>query len=94
MTVFKKDLIYKFAVANNLPTKEAQKLFQSVLDLIVEELLAGNNVKIVNFFNFFIKERKEKQAINPVTKAPMVIPAVKTIHVKMSKSIKEALQKK
>lgn len=92
MTVFKKDLIDKYAKANDLTDKEAKALFQSALDIITTELLAGNDVKVNNFFNFFVKDRKEKKAINPVTLLPMVIPAVKTIHVRMSKSIKEAVQ--
>lgn len=94
MTVFKKNLVKRFAEEHGLSEKDAKKYFQGVLDIIVDELLNGNNVKINNFFNFFIKQRKEKRAINPITKEPMLIPSVKTIHVRMSKSVKEAIQSK
>jgi DNA-binding protein HU-beta len=73
---------------------EAERRFNDVLDLITDELYAGNDVKLNHFFNFFVKELAAKNGKNPVTKEDMVIPKVKTIRVRMTKPVKDAIQGK
>lgn len=94
VTKFKKDLVAEYAQAEGITKVEAEKRIDAVTGLIVDNLVNGNNVKVANFFNFFVRERAEKEAKNPQTGDPMVIPATKTIVAKMTKPVKERIQSK
>lgn len=93
-TIYKKDLIAELAVKENITKVEAEKRIDTVLDMIADKLVDGNNVKLANFFNFFAKTRKAKKAKNPQTGAEQVIPETKTVHAKMTKPLKDRVQGK
>lgn len=96
-TIYKKDLVAELAKKEGITKVEAERRIDSVLDIIVGHLVngeAGDKVKIANFFNFQVKELKEKQAKNPRTGELMTIPATKTVVVRMTKPLKEKLQGK
>jgi nucleoid DNA-binding protein len=94
MTIFKKDLIAQYAESEGITKVEAEKRIDTIFELITTNLVNGNDVKLANFFNFFVKELKEKQAKNPQTGEPMTIPATRTCSVKMTKPLKERIQGK
>ncbi len=94
MQVFKKDLVATYAEIAGITKVEADRRITTILELISSYLEEGYDVKLSNFFNFFVKERAAKEGINPITKEPMTIPATRTVHVKMTKSLKERIQGK
>ncbi len=65
------------------------------VDLILEEisraLIQGRRVEIRGFGSFSVRTRKPRTTKNPKTGKIMNIPARKTLHFTMSKSLKEAL---
>lgn len=65
------------------------------LDIILEEisqaLTEGRRVEIRGFGSFSVRTRKPRTTKNPKTGKMMDIPARKTLHFTMSKSLKEVL---
>jgi DNA-binding protein HU-beta len=76
---------------NNM--KDADKALNTVLDTIKETLASGEKVQLVGFGTFEVRQRAEKQAINPRTKVPYVQPAKKAPAFKAGKCLKEAVNK-
>ena len=65
------------------------------LDIILEDissaLTAGRRVEIRGFGSFSVRTRRPRTTKNPKTGKMMNIPARKTLHFTMSKSLKETL---
>ena len=65
------------------------------VDIILEEisqaLTEGRRVEIRGFGSFSVRTRKPRTTKNPKTGKMMDIPARKTLHFTMSKSLKEVL---
>lgn len=91
-TVFKKDIIAKVAKLAKTPKVRVAKVLDALAEAVTQELESGNSVKMCGFFNFFVRYREAKNAVNPQTGKPTVIPAVRTVHVRMSKPLKRRVQ--
>lgn len=91
---FKKDLINTYAEKEDVTKAEAERRIDSVFKIILNELFAGNDVRLNNFFNFFLKTRRAKPGKNPLTGQDFVIPEVKTVLVRMTKPVKDVIQGK
>jgi nucleoid DNA-binding protein len=94
MTKFKNEIIADYAVQEGITKVEAEKRLEDILGLITGYLVAGDDVKVNNFFNFFVKHRDAKDGKNPITKEPMTIPAVTTVVARMTKPLKDRIQGK
>ena len=66
----------------------------SVDSSMTESLVHGDRVEIRGFGSFSVRTRKARQTKNPKTGKVMKIPARKTLHFAMSKSLKEPLIEK
>lgn len=81
-------------VADRLPDYYKQDVGQAI-DIILEEisqaLTEGRRVEIRGFGSFSVRTRKPRTTKNPKTGKLMDIPARKTLHFTMSKSLKEVL---
>jgi len=62
-----------------------------VLEEISQALTEGRRVEIRGFGSFSVRTRKPRTTKNPKTGKMMDIPARKTLHFTMSKSLKEVL---
>ncbi len=62
-----------------------------ILENITEALTEGRRVEIRGFGSFSVRTRKPRTTKNPKTGKMMDIPARKTLHFTMSKSLKEVL---
>lgn len=93
-TLYKTDLVEKYATLKGITKTEATERMDDIFELIVSELVSGNVIKLANFFNFFPSLRKAKPGKNPVTNEDMIIPATKTLVVKMTKPVKDRVQGK
>jgi nucleoid DNA-binding protein len=93
-TLYKDDLVRIYAEQEGITKTEAKKRVDDILGLISDSLVLGENVKMNNFFNFFVRELKAKEGKNPYTKKPMVIPATRSVHARMTKPLKDRIQGK
>ena len=81
------------AVANdaNLTKKDAEAAVNSALNAITAALKDGDKVTLVGFGTFEVRERAERQGINPRTREPITIAASRSIVFKPGKSLKDTL---
>ncbi len=66
----------------------------TILGEIAQALIDGRRVEIRGFGSFSVRTRKPRSTKNPKTGKMMNIPARKTLHFTMSKSLKEVLIEK
>ncbi len=89
----KAELINAVAQKTELSKKDSDKAVTAVLDAITEALTDGDKVALVGFGTFEVKERAEREGINPRTKEKIMIPASKLPVFKAGKALKEAVSK-
>ncbi len=89
----KGEFIDRLADSTNLTKKEARKLLDSVLNLIQETLLHGEEVKLVGFGKFAVRARKASSRINPQTKRPIQVASKVVPLFKPGKELKREIEK-
>jgi DNA-binding protein HU-beta len=90
----KGEFIDRLSDRTDLTKKEARNLLDSVLDLIQETLLQGEEVKLVGFGKFAVRARKASSRINPQTKRPIQVAAKVVPLFRPGKELKRQVEKK
>ena len=88
----KQELAAKISEAKGITKVEATRVVDAVFETIVEELKAGEMVKIPGFGNFVVKTRKARTALIPLTNKKVIVPSYKTVGFKPAKSFKEQVK--
>ena len=86
------ELAAKISEAKGITKVEATRVVDAVFETIVEELKAGEMVKIPGFGNFVVKTRKARTAVIPLTNKKVIVPSYKTVGFKPAKSFKEQVK--
>ena len=73
--------------------KNAETAVNAIISTITDALAGGEKVSIVGFGTFEVRDRKEKQVINPQTKKMMTAPASKAPAFKAGQALKNAVNK-
>lgn len=68
---------------------EANRVVEALVEVINSELAAGNKVTIGGLGIFEIREKAERQGINPRSGEKITIAACKSVGFKAAKSLKE-----
>ena len=89
----KTDLIAAVATKIGASKKDSENAVNAVLSAITESLVNGEEVRLVGFGTFAVKERAERKGINPQTKEEIVVPASKLPVFKAGKGLKDAISK-
>jgi len=89
----KTELIGVIAEKAGLTKKDADIALNAVLASITDALVSGEKVSVVGFGTFEVRDRKEKQVINPQTKQKMTAPASKAPAFKPGQALKNAVNK-
>lgn len=76
-----------------LTKKQIETIIDMIFDCMRETLSRGEKIEIRGFANFKVKQRQERIARNPKTGEHINVPPQKVINFKMSKALKEALNK-
>lgn len=90
----KGEFIDRLSDRTDLTKKEARKYLDSVLDLVQETLLQGEEVKLVGFGKFAVRARKASSRINPQTKRPIQVAAKVVPLFRPGKELKRQIEKK
>ena len=78
--------------ANTVRSKKSSKLADNAaFDALSKAMAEGEKITISGFGTFEIRERAERQGINPRTREPITIAASRSIVFKPSKSLKDTL---
>ena len=88
----KVELIAAVAADAGLTKKDAEKAVNGMINAITEALKNGEEVSLVGFGTFKVRERAEHSGINPQAKEPMTIAASKLPSFKAGKALKDAVQ--
>lgn len=76
-----------------LTKKQVETIVDMVFEKITEALQKGEKIELRGFGNFRVKLRNARIARNPKTGQKVEVPPQKSIHFKMSKALREALNK-
>ena len=90
-SVTKADLVSQIANEAGLKKVEAERALSAVTTAIQGALASGQKVTLVGFGTFSVANRKARMGRNPRTKAPMQIPAQKSVKFKPGKAMKDAV---
>ena len=87
----KTELIAAAAEGAGLTKKDTERVINAAIDAVTAALVKGDKVQVSGFGTFEVRERAERQGINPRTREPITIAASRSIVFKPGKSLKDAL---
>ena len=87
----KTELIAAAAEGAGLTKKDTERVINAAIDAVTAALVKGDKVQVSGFGTFEIRERAERQGINPRTREPITIAASRSIVFKPGKSLKDTL---
>lgn len=88
----KTELVRTVAVNTGLPTQLTKAAIEQLLGEITRALKEGDEVRLVGFGTFAVRQRPAHVAVNPVTGQKMTVPPARHPRFKAGKSLKEALR--
>ena len=89
----KTELVAVAAEKTALTKKDAEAVITAALDAIAEALRGGDDVRLVGFGTFGVRERAERTCKNPRTGELVKIPAATIPTFKPGKALKDAVVK-
>lgn len=87
----KSELIDAIAESADLSKASATRALDAVIDTITDSLKSGDQVVLVGFGTFSVKDRAARTGRNPQTGAPIEIAAAKIPSFKAGKALKDAV---
>ena len=85
----KTEFIAAVAEKAEISKKDSEKALKAFVDVVAEQLKAGDKVQLVGFGTFEVSERAAREGRNPRTGETMVIEASKTPKFKAGKALKD-----
>lgn len=92
MPVGRQDLIKRVATKANKSVKETSVFVNSTLEAIREALEEGEQVRLVGFGNFAVKDSPESVRVNPQTREKINVPARKRVKFTAGKELNDAVK--
>lgn len=86
----KSELIDAIAASADIPKAQATRALDAVIDSVTNALKQNDQVVLVGFGTFSVKERSARSGRNPQTGQPIEIPAAKIPTFKPGKALKDA----
>ena len=87
----KSELIDAIAESADIPKAAAGRALDAMVDSVTESLKKGDQVVLVGFGTFSVKDRAARTGRNPQTGQPIQIAAAKIPSFKAGKALKDAL---
>ena len=87
----KSELIDAIAASADIPKAAAGRALDAMVDSVTESLKKGDQVVLVGFGTFSVKDRAARTGRNPQTGQPIQIAAAKIPSFKAGKALKDAL---
>ena len=88
----KTDFVKSVADRANVSQKEAKQVIDAALDIITESLKGGEKVTLTGFGTFEVRQRQEREGVNPQTRQKIKIAATKTPGFSASSTLNEAVK--
>lgn len=90
----KSDLVLKISEKAELTQKEAAAAVNAFTAAVQEALSNGDNVTLIGFGTFLVRERAARSGHNPRTGEALQIPAVKVPSFRPGKNLKDLVNAK
>lgn len=87
----KTEFIAAVAEKAEISKKDSEKALKAFVDVVAEQLKAGDKVQLVGFGTFEVSERVAREGRNPQTGETMTIAACKAPKFKAGKALKDAI---
>ena len=87
----KTEFIAAVAEKAEISKKDSEKALKAFVDVVTEQLKAGDKVQLVGFGTFEVSERAAREGRNPQTGETMKIAACKAPKFKAGKALKDAI---
>lgn len=87
----KTELIAAVSDKTGFAKKDVGSIIDATFSEITNSMAAGNEVRLIGFGTFEVRDRGERQGRNPQTGEPMTIAAKKAPAFKAGKALKEAV---
>ncbi|HGJ5881349.1 MAG TPA: HU family DNA-binding protein [Arsenophonus nasoniae] len=87
----KTELINQIAEKAGLTKKDSEKALNALIETVTEALKAGDEVQLVGFGSFQVKQRAAREGRNPQTGKVIQIAAANVPSFKAGKTLKEAV---
>ena len=87
----KTELVEEIAQRTDSSKAEAQRYVDTLEKVVTEALKDGEEIQIIGFGKFYVREQKAREGINPQTKERMRIPAQKVPAFSAGEGFKEAI---
>ena len=87
----KTEFIAAVAEKAEISKKDSEKALKAFVDVVTEQLKAGDKVQLVGFGTFEVAERAAREGRNPQTGETMTIAACKAPKFKAGKALKDAI---
>ncbi len=88
----KTDFVKSVAERAGVSQKEAKLVIDAALDIVTETLKKGEKVTLTGFGTFEVRQRQEREGVNPQTRQKITIGATKTPGFSASSTLKEAVK--
>ena len=93
MSVSRAELAKEVSEKTDLTQKQANEALNVILDTIKSNLASGENVQLIGFGSFVVRNRSARKGRNPQTGEEIEIPATKAPVFKAGKALKDAVKK-
>jgi DNA-binding protein HU-beta len=93
-TIGKQELIRRIATKAGKSAKETTDLVNVTLDVVRESLEGGDDVRLVGFGAFTVRETAARVGVNPQTRAKIQVPARKRVKFTPGKELNDAVTAK
>ncbi len=88
----KSELIQAVADRSGLTKKDSSRAVEEMLDVIAGNLAKGENVQLIGFGTFEVRNRQAREGRNPATGETMKIEASKVPAFKAGKALKDKVK--
>ena len=88
----KTDFIKAVAEQTGISQKETKQVIDAALKVIEDALKRGEKVTLTGFGTFEVRQRQDREGVNPQTRTKINIPATKTPGFSASSTLKDAVK--
>jgi len=88
----KQDLIKKVVAKTNKTNRDVTEIMTATLDAIREALETGDEIRLINFGVFSVKESAARTGVNPQTREKIEVPAKMRVKFAPGKELNDAVE--
>ncbi len=88
----KTEFIAAVADKSGLSKADSQKAIEAFQDVVADVLKAGDQLALLGWGTFSVKENAERQGVNPRTKEKITIAAKKVVKFKAGAKLEEVIK--